>query len=184
MRLFLDFFPIVLFFVAYKFWGIFPATMAAMFAAGAQIAFVWFQKKRVEPLLLATFVIITLLGGATLFFHNEAFIKWKPTAINFLLAIIFAGSHWVGQTPLIQRVLKQNIELPPKMWVKLNWIWATFFAVLGAMNIFVIYNFDTNTWVNFKLFGILGLTFVFIILQAIWLSSHVQPNQDSSSNSP
>src|SRR5690606_27200917 len=103
--------------------------------------------KRPETMHWITLMFIVVLGGATLYLHDEIFIKWKPTAVYWILAIIFLLSRYIGQKTLVQRMLDKNIELPKPIWHKLNASWYTFFFIMGLLNIFVVYNFDTNTWV-------------------------------------
>ena len=174
MKLLFDFFPIVLFFVAYKLYGIYIATTVAIAATFVQIGAYWLKNRTVEKMHLVTLALITILGGATLFLHDPIFIKWKPTLINWAFAIAFLVSNYVGKKPILRRMMDKQITLPTKVWNRLNFSWASFFAIMGVINLFVVYNFDTNTWVNFKLFGMLGLTVLFVIIQAIYLSRHIQ----------
>ena len=171
MKFLFDFFPILLFFVAYKAGDIYIATITAILSSLAIVLYGRFKKGHFEKMPLFTLITITILGGATLFFRNDMFIKWKPTAIYWLLALVFLGSHYIGASkkPLIQRAAEENIELPQKTWYRLSYSWMIFFTLLGLLNIYVIYNFDTNTWVNFKLFGTMGLTLLFVILQSIYI---------------
>ena len=150
------------------------ATAAAIIASVLQLAFVWWRKRRVEKMLLFTTLIIVVLGSLTLIFHNESFIKWKPTVINWLFALVFFGSQWVGKKNLSKRMLGQNINLPDPIWKKLNNSWAAFFFLTGTANLYVAFHYSTEVWVNFKLFGILGLTLIFVILQALYLSKHMK----------
>lgn len=179
MKMFFDFFPIILFFVAYKLEGIYVATMVAIAATFLQVGWVWLRHRRVEPMHLVTLGLIVVFGGATLYLHDEQFIKWKPTVINWLFGVAFLASQFIGERPFIQRMMANNIELPHHVWYRLNMSWALFFLFLGGVNLFVIYMFDTDTWVNFKLFGMLGLTFAFVILQAIFLSRYL-PEPEST----
>lgn len=173
MKLFFDFLPIILFFIAFKLYGIYVATSVAIATCIAQIIWHWFRYRKFDMQQLITFGIVTLLGGATLAFHNELFIKWKPTVIYWIFAIICLSSHLSKQT-IIQRIMQKNISLPTDIWKKLNFSWVVFLFITGLVNLYVVYHFDTNTWVNFKLFGVLGLTVVFIILQAIYLSKYIK----------
>lgn len=179
MKMLFDFFPIILFFVAYKLQGIYIATTVAIAATFLQVGWVWLRHRKVETMHLITLGLIVVFGGATLYLHDEQFIKWKPTVINWLFGVAFLGSQYFGEKPFIQRMMANNIELPRPVWYRLNMSWALFFLFLGAVNLFVIYTFDTDTWVNFKLFGMLGLTFAFVILQAIFLSRYL-PEPESS----
>jgi intracellular septation protein len=172
MKILVDFLPILLFFVVYKLVNIYWATAAAMAAALVQVLFHWFKYHRLDRMQVITLVLITLLGGMTLLLHNEIFIKWKPTAINWAFALIFLGSHFIGKKPLIQRMLDQNIQLPATIWTRLNIGWTIFFLLMGIVNLFVAYYFDTDIWVDFKLFGMLGLTLLFVILQSLYLAKH------------
>jgi len=178
MKLLTDFFPIILFFLTFKFYGIYAATTVAIIAAIVQVSLFWLKHRRFEPMHLITLALIVILGGATLILHNELFIKWKPTAINWAFALVFLGSHFIGERPLIQRMMAKNVSLPTLIWVRLNISWVIFFTLMGLANLYVIYHFDTNTWVNFKLFGVLGLTVVFVILQAIYLTRHLKEDNN------
>ncbi|PCI21457.1 MAG: septation protein A [Piscirickettsiaceae bacterium] len=168
----------LLFFIAYKWQGIYAATVIAIAASAVQLAYFWFKNKRFENTHVATFIIITVFGGATLYLQDETFIKWKPTIVNWLFGIACIGSQFIGKRPLIQRIMDGNISLPDKVWKKLNVMWASFFIFLGAANLFVMYNFDTDTWVNFKLFGMLGLTLLFVVLQGFFLVKHIEDEPD------
>jgi intracellular septation protein len=179
MKILADFFPILLFFGAYKFYGIYTATAVAMAASAIQVAFYWLKYRRVETMNLITFVLIGVLGGATLFFHNEWFIKWKPTAINWAFGLAFLVSQFIGEKSLTQRMLGGNITLPKPVWLRLNLSWGLFFILTGIANIYVAYHFDTDTWVNFKLFGLMGITFAFVIAQAIYMTQFLNPEKKS-----
>lgn len=174
MKLLFDFLPVLLFFTAYKFYGIFVATGVAIAASILQVAIFWFKNRRIEPMHIITLVLIVTLGGATLLFYNELFIKWKPTAINWAFALVFLGSQLFMSKPLIQKMMEKNVQLPTLIWKRLNLSWAVFFFLMGDANLYVIYHFDTDTWVNFKLFGVLGLTVLFVIIQAIYLTRHIE----------
>ncbi len=179
MKLLFDFFPIILFFAAYKLQGIYVATLVAIVATFVQVGWLWLCHRRVETMHLVTLGLIVVFGGATLYLHDEQFIKWKPTVINWLFGLAFLVSQFVGKKPFIQRMMGGNIELPPSVWSRLNLSWALFFLFLGAVNLFVVYIFDTDTWVNFKLFGMLGLTLAFVIVQALFLSRYLpEPQSD------
>jgi intracellular septation protein len=177
MKLLADFFPILLFFIAYKLAGIYVATATAIMVAFIQLAYTGIRYRRLENMQLITLVLLIVFGGATLWLHNEMFIKWKPTAINWILGIIFIGSEFLGKKPLIQRLMQNHIALSQKIWQRLNRSWVLFFAVMGLINLYVIYNFNTDVWVNFKLFGMLGLTLLFVILQSIYLAKHAKIEQ-------
>lgn len=173
MKLLFDFFPILLFFAAFKFFGIFIATAVAIAASFVQVGVSWFVSRRIEPMHLVTLGIVAIFGGLTLYLQDEMFIKWKPTVINWLFGIAFLFSQWIGRKPLIERMLASNISLPAVIWRRLNGGWCAFFFILGGINLFVVYTFDTSTWVNFKVFGMMGLTLVFVLIQSVYLSRHI-----------
>jgi intracellular septation protein len=176
MKLFFEFFPIFLFFITYKFFGIYLATASAIVASGVQLFFLWLRDKRVDWLQAGTFLVLLLFGGTTLFLHEEIFIKWKPTVINWILAAVFLISQLMHK-PLIKTVMQKSIMLPQKIWQTLNLSWVVFWFLMGCLNLYVIYHFDTATWVNFKLFGYLGVTILFIILQAIYINQYSSKEQ-------
>jgi intracellular septation protein len=172
MKFLFDLFPIALFFIAYKMGDIYLATITAIVASIVQVVWSRYKTGQFEKLPLITLGTIVILGGATLFFRNELFIKWKPTALYWVLALALVISQFIGNKPLMQRLLEQNLALPTKIWHQLNLSWALFFAAMGIANLYVVYHFDTDTWVNFKLFGTLGLTLVFIVLQGFYMAKH------------
>ena len=173
MQILFDFFPIVLFFVAYKFYGIYAATVVAIAATVLQVGFTWLKHRKIEKIHIVTLVLISVMGGATLYLQDELFIKWKPTVVNWLFGLAFLGSQLFGNRTILERMMKQNLTLPQTVWRRLNLSWALFFITLGGINLYVVYQFDTETWVNFKLFGMLGLTVTFVVAQALYLSKHM-----------
>lgn len=179
MKLLFDFFPIIIFFIAYKIWGIYIATGAFIAATFLQILYSWLRHRKIEKTHAITFIIGIVLGGATILLHDELFIKWKPTVIYWLLAIVFLGSQFIGKKSVLQSMMEQNIALPKAIWTRLNFSWILFFIAMGTLNLYVMSHFDTNTWVDFKLFGLLGLTFVFVMVQGLFLSRHVKPDEHS-----
>ena len=114
---------------------------------------------------------------------DEMFIKWKPTVVNWLFALVFLGSHYIGKKPLVQRVMEKNIQLPEVIWIRLNMSWVLFFAAMGMLNLYVVYNFDTETWVDFKLFGLMGFTLAFVVAQGFYLVRHMKPETDAEGQS-
>ena len=180
MKLLADFFPIIVFFIFYKLYGIYVATAAAIIVSILQMGVYWFKHRKFETMQVTTLILIVVLGGATLLLHDPIFIKWKVSVVYWLFAIIFLGSHFFGKEPMMQRLMKKNIQLPALVWRKMSWGWAGFFIIIGIINLYVAYHFDTNAWVYFKLFGVLGLTLIFVIIQAIFLAKHIQePKNDS-----
>jgi intracellular septation protein len=173
MKLFVDYFPILLFFIAYKFFDIYIATAVAIAATFLQVAFTWLKTRKVATMQLTTLAIIVIFGGLTLYLHDEQFIKWKPTVINWLFAVAFLGSQLFGQKTAIERMMGSSLTLPKPIWRRLNLSWVTFFLIMGSANLYVMSHYDRDTWVNFKLFGMLGLTFMFIVLQSFFLSRYL-----------
>ena len=126
--------------------------------------------------------MILVLGGLTLIFHNPWFIKWKPTVIYWLSAIIILFTASFNSKSLIQKLMENNIQLPAKIWKRLNYSWVIFFILMGSLNIYIAYHFDTNTWVNFKLFGGSGCLIIFILIQAFFLTRYQMPSSNRSHN--
>jgi len=180
MKILFDFFPIFIFFIAFKFAGIYAATAVFLIATCLQMAIYWIMYRRFEKMHIITFVLGLILGGATLFLHDVMFIKWKPTAIYWGFACVFFFTQLFNKKTLIQSMMESNISLPPEIWKKLNTSWGIFFILMGILNLYVVYNFDTNTWVNFKLFGLLGFTLAFVIIQGIYLSKHIRNEEPES----
>ena len=174
MKLLIDFFPVLLFFLAYKFFGMYVATAVAIAATAIQIGVTWLRTRKVPAMQWVTLAVILVFGGLTLYLRDEQFIKWKPTVINWLFGIVFLGTQLFGQRTAIEHMLGASITLPPAIWKRLNLGWAVFFVLLGAANLVVMHYFDSNTWVNFKLFGMLGLTLVFVVLQSLYLARFME----------
>jgi intracellular septation protein len=174
MKLLFDFLPILLFFIAYKLADIYVATGVLIVVTLAQVGWIWLRQRRVEKLPLFTAALVLVLGGATLALHDPVFVKWKPTVVNWLFAAVFLGSRFIGQKTLLERMMGEQLELPTTVWVKLTLAWTIFFFVMGLVNLYVAYTFDENTWVNFKLFGLLGLTVIFVLAQALYMSRHLK----------
>ena len=212
MKFLADFFPILLFFVAYKLYGIYAATAVAIAASFIQVGWHWLQHKAVQNMHLVTLAMLIFFGGLTLIFQDKSFIMWKPSVINWLFALLFFASQFIGKKTLIERMMGSHITLPSPIWLRLNNIWVLFFVVLGSLNLYVanfffiaesalreatglleidlslcIEQFTDQTlalcnaahaseesWVNFKLFGMMGLTFLFVIAQGLYLSRHMQ----------
>lgn len=172
MKLLFDFFPIVAFFLSYKLQGIYFATVVAMAMSIIQVIIYKIKYDKFEPVYVIGLLLIVLLGGATLLFKNPWFIKLKPTGIYWLTAIAFMTSSFAGKRPIVQRMMEGSINLPILIWHRLNYAWVGFFVILGLLNLVIAYNYDTNTWVNFKLFGGAGLTLLFVFVQALYLTKH------------
>ncbi len=180
MKFLFDFFPILLFFIAYKLYDIYVATAVIIVASLVQVSWVWVKHHRVENMHLVTLVLVVVLGGATLLLHDETFIKWKPTVVNWAFALAFLGSQFIGQKNFIQRMLEGQITVTvPQVWSYLNLAWVIFFTFMGIVNLYVAFHFDTNTWVNFKLFGMMGLTLLFVIGQSFYLAQYIVTETES-----
>ncbi|MFQ5519224.1 MAG: septation protein A [Mariprofundus sp.] len=174
MKFLFDFFPVLLFFIAYKMYDIYVATAVLIIACFVQTAGHWAIHRKLEKSHVITLVLVSLFGGATLLLQDEMFIKWKPSVINWIFGAAFIGSQFIGEKNIIQRMLGAQLELPKIIWRNLNNAWALFFIALGFLNLYVVYNFDTDTWVDFKMFGLMGLTLVFMLLQGLYLARHIK----------
>ncbi len=214
MKLLFDFFPIILFFVSYyqadfltnnTFVGnlvdtsqpdyivaTIIATAVAIIASFAQVGYHWFSTRRVEKMHIFSLVLITVLGGITIMLGNPAFVQWKPTVLNWLFAAVFLISMFFGDKNLIERAMGEQIQLPAHIWTRLNLAWVVFFILSGAANLYVAFYYHTELdpdtrmdfWVNFKLFGLMGMTIAFVILQALYLSRYITEEDDDSQNKP
>ena len=184
MKLLLDFFPIAVFFLAFKLGGIYVATGIAIAATIAQIAWIRYSTGKVEPMQWLSLGIIVLFGGATILAHDETFIKWKPTALYWMMAITLASGLLFFHKNLLKSLMGAQLELPDSAWRAMNWSWVGFFTVMGFANLWVAFHYDTNTWVNFKLFGGLGLMALFVVGQALYLSRHTKDNGEAGAGEP
>jgi intracellular septation protein len=170
MKFLFDLFPVILFFVAFKFAGIYVATAVAMVATLGQIGWVWMRHRKVEPMLWVSFAVIAVFGSATLLLQDPTFIMWKPTVLYWLFGGALAVAQVAFGKNLIRAMMGKQLQLPDPAWAKLMWSWVVFFACMGVLNLYVAYNYSENVWVNFKLFGGMGLMFAFVIGQAVYLS--------------
>lgn len=212
MKFLADFFPILLFFVAYQMYDIYVATAVAIVASFIQVGATWFKHRKVQNMHLITLALLVVFGGLTIILQDRTFIMWKPSIVNWLFAAVFLGSHFIGDKPLVQRMMSHAIEVPGPIWSRLNHIWIGFFITMGLANLYVasgywsvesqlqavsgMQDFDLKQctelfngqalelcneaqakeeqWVNFKLFGMMGLTLIFVLAQAFYLARHVQ----------
>ena len=165
-----DLFPIILFFIAFKVYDIFIATGVAIVATLLQIIYVYLKDKKVEKVLLFNGVMITFLGGLTILLQNKMFIMWKPSVLYWCFALILLFSNLFLKKNLVQMALGKQVELKNKFWNVINWYTSIFFVLLGFINLYVAYNFSEDTWVNFKLFGITGLLFIYMIFLGLYIS--------------
>ena len=198
MKFLFDLLPVILFFAAYKVAGAYDtaslalstslldggidlkqapillATAVAIFATLGQIAWVWFRHRKVDTMLWVSLVIVSVFGGLTIAFHNPTFIKWKPTALYWLFACVLGGSSLLFGRNLIRKMLEAQVTLPDPVWSRLNMAWAGFFALMGFINLFVAYTYSEEIWVNFKLFGGMGLMLAFVLGQGVYLSRYME----------
>jgi len=177
MKFLFDLFPVILFFVAFKLQGIYVATAVAIVASVAQIGWLWLRRRKIDAMLWVSLAIIVVFGSATLLLHDETFIKWKPTVLYWMFASVLSVSMLFYRKNLIRAMLGDKIQLPDPAWSKLNFSWAGFFALMGFLNLYVAFNFPTDTWVNFKLFGGTGLMLAFVIGQGLFLAKYVEPTE-------
>lgn len=221
MKLLYDFFPIILFYAAYKFYGIFAATAVAMAASVIQVGGNWIVKRQVEKMHLISMGLIIVMGGLTLWLKDKAFFMWKPTIINWLFAVVFVGGTVITGKPLVQKLLSGSIDLPTPVWARLNWLWVGFFVISGVANLFFVQHYRSaedqlraaypavsteqlehfnceegfpanalalcqtaaereSLWADFKLFGLLGLTIIFILAQAFYLAKYMPEDTETS----
>lgn len=207
MKLLLDFLPIVLFFLTYKVaqgdpaqaahWansalgflttgGVFTPTQApivlatgvVIVATVAQVGLLLALRRRVEPMVWVSLALVVIMGGATIWFHSDAFIKWKPTLLYWGMGLALLVGRFVMKKNLVQSLMGASMKLPDNVWTKLLLSWVAFFAAMGVLNLVVASQLSTDAWVNFKLFGSLGLTLAFVVIQGLFLTRHIKPDAD------
>jgi intracellular septation protein len=208
MKLLLDFLPLILFFVVFKgaeghadaaaafatqHFGflvsggtvgpqeapVLLATLVVMIATLAQAAILKLRGKKIDLMLWISLVLVVVLGGATVWFHNETFIKWKPTGLHWAMALTLWISQAFFSKNLIKAMLGSELQLPDAVWLRLNRAWVLFFAAMGVVNLVVAYNFSTSAWANFKVFGVTGLMLLFVVAQSLYLGKHLPPEEES-----
>lgn len=207
MKLLLDFLPLLLFFATFKFtegraeaaaafasqhFGflvqggvvgareapVLLATMVVIAATLSQVLVLKLMRRKVDTMLWVSLGLVVVLGGATVWFHNETFIKWKPTGLYWAMALVFwVSARWFGKN-LLRAMMGTEISLPSPIWQRLNRAWIVFFMAMGALNLLVAYNFSTSTWASFKVFGSTGLFLLFTIAQTLYLSTHIKDAAD------
>jgi intracellular septation protein len=186
MQALLDFLPVIAFVTAYWVTGdMSTAIIVIMGAIALQVLLTWIIKREVNRMLIISAVLVFVLGGVSLYLDNPLFFKWKPTGLYWIFAVVFLGSQFIGEQPFVKRMMTavstDDINLPDNIWRQLNLAWVGFFIFAGFANIYVAYNYDEATWVNFKLFGLFGITFVFLVLQTLWLSRHMGDEAEEQS---
>ena len=180
MKFLFDLFPIILFFAAYKMYDIYVATAVAIGAAFVQTGLFWMKNRRFEKMHVITLAILVVFGGLTLALRDPVFIKWKPTVVNWLFAGVFIGARLFSKTTLIERMMGHAISVPPAVWQRLNWAWVLFFIFIGIVNLYVAFNYSESACVNFKLFGMMGMTLVFVFGQAFYLGRYMETREDET----
>jgi len=183
MKLIYDFFPLLIFFIAYKLTGIYVATGALIIAGAIQIGYLWLRHHRVELMHIITFLLVLIFGGITIILHDALYLKWKVSIANWLFGCAFLATQWIGRKTAIQFLFEsstdkhgkhQPIDLPTTAWQRLNLMWSLYFMIIGCINIYIAYHYSTDTWVKFKVFGMLGLTIAFVIAQSGYLYKHLK----------
>ena len=209
MKLLLDFLPILFFFGTFKYaeahkdWAaafatehfgfivsggvvganeapVLLATVVVIVATLAQIGLLLARGKKIDTMLWVSLALVVVLGGATVWFHSEAFIKWKPTVLYWAMALGLWGSAALFGKNLPQQMLGEQLRVPDRLWARVNWAWVAFFVMMGVLNHYVATRYSTDTWVNFKLFGSMGLMFAFMLAQGVYLSRHAAPDEADS----
>ncbi len=184
MKFLFDLFPVILFFAAFKAFDIYVATVVVIVATMAQIGWIWHRHGKVDTMLWVSLGLVVVFGGATLALHDETFIKWKPTILYWLFSVsLFGSARFFGKN-LIRAMLEKQMELPEPIWARLNYAWMGFFVVMGVLNLWVAFNFSTDTWVSFKLFGGMGLMIVFIVLQGLFLARYIPEENEQPAPQP
>jgi intracellular septation protein len=173
MKFLFDLFPVILFFVAFQLWDIFVATAVAIAASFVQIGWLKLRGRRIDKMLWVSLGLIVVFGGLTLLLRDKTFIQWKPTVLYWLFGAVLAGASLTGRN-LLRSMLSEQVQLPASVWARLNWSWVGFFAFMGAANLYVAYTFSESAWVNFKLFGGMGLMLAFVLAQAAYLSRYLE----------
>ena len=176
MQLLLDFLPLIAFYIGYKLSGdnFFFATGVLIAAVIVQVSVQWLRHRKVSSMLLVSAVLVLIFGTLTLIIHDKVFIQWKFSVVNWLFSAAFLASHFFGERPLIERIMGENVQLQRAQWLRLSWAWIVYFLAMGALNLYVAYNFPENVWVNFKMYGTIGLTLLFALGQGFWLASKMQ----------
>jgi intracellular septation protein len=178
MKQLFEFFPILLFFIAFKLYDIYVATAVVIAATILQVGYAWFRYRKVEAMQWITLGLIVIMGGATILLHDEQFIKWKLSIIEWLFGIAFIGSQFIGKKPFVERMMSKSLTLPDFVWRRLNLMWGCFFIIVGFINVYVMFHYTTEQWVTFKTFGVPGLMVLFIVLQMVFLYKYMPETEE------
>jgi intracellular septation protein len=196
VKQFIDFIPLLLFFIVYKIepriveiaghslsvGGIYSATAMLIISSLVVYGILFIKQRKLEKSQWLTLIACLVFGSLTLAFHSETFLKWKAPVVNWLFALAFAGSHFIGDKLLIKRIMGHALTLPDAVWTRLNLAWIVFFLFCGAANLFVAFTYQ-SIWVDFKVFGSLGMTVLFLIAQGVYLSRHLHDTEPAPTNS-
>jgi len=189
MKFLFDFFPLLLFFGTFKLYGIYAATLAAIIGSALQVAIYWLKTRSFEKMHLITLAILVVMGGLTLFLKDDRFIKWKPTILYWIFSVIILGSHLIGKSTIMEKLMGSQISMPSAIWSKVNLSWGLFFLVAGALNVYMAFYYGgsdmtdenrTEIWVNFKVFGLMALTLAFAVIQALLIAKHIIPEKEKT----
>ncbi|MBD1556949.1 septation protein A [Vibrio sp. S9_S30] len=180
MKQLIEFIPLIIFFVLYKMYDIYVATGALIFATAIQIAVTFIIYRKFEKMQLITFAMVAVFGGMTIFFQNENFIKWKVTIVYLVFAMGLFVTQLMGK-PIIKGMLAKEISLPDTLWNKINYAWIGFFSFCAFLNVYIAFTMSLDTWVNFKVFGLLAATFSFMILTGVYIYKHMPKDQQKDS---
>jgi intracellular septation protein len=181
MKQLLDFLPLVIFFAVYKFADIYTATGVLIAATAVQLMVTYLLYKQVEKMHLITFAMVTVFGSLTLFFHDDAFIKWKVTIVYGLFAVGLGVSQLMGKSAL-KSMLGKEMVVQDKIWAQVTWYWVSFFIICGIVNIYVAFSLPLETWVNFKVFGLTALTLVNTVVTVVYLFKHMENPPEDQKN--
>ncbi len=183
MKQLLDFVPLVLFFAAFKIYGIFPATGVLIASSVLIYGSIWIKDGKLERSQLITLIGTIAFGGITLLLHDETWLKWKAPIVNWIFAGVFLGSQFIGDKPVVERMMGHVLNAPATVWRRLNLAWVVFFIFSGAANLYVAFTYE-KYWVDFKVFGSLGMTLLFLIGQMFWLARYIPKDEDGKPLTP
>lgn len=173
-----EFLPIIFFFIAFKLYDIYVATAVVMATTIALVSYSALRYRKVETMQWITLILVVVMGGATLILHDEQFVKWKLSIIEWLFGLVFLGSQFIGDKPVVERMMASNLTLPSIIWKRLNIAWASFFISIGFLNLYVMYHYSTDDWVSFKTFAVPSLMVAFIVLQMVFLYKYMPDNEE------
>lgn len=178
MQLFYEIFPVFLFFIAFKFYDIYVATVVGIVTTLLQVMLTRLRTGAWDNKQLVTLTVFVIFGGLTLYFHNPIFVKWKPTIVFWIFALAIVLSHFISSKPLMERMLEGVLDnkgsIPKRVWTTINVVWALFFTLLGGINLYIAYYLSNEAWVNFKFYGVSLALIIFSVIQAFYLVRYVE----------